>query len=125
MRDGTAPPENGGQTYSPSAHPGCLAPHAWLPDGRSLYDLFGEGFSLVVAEGADEEQVMIAERDADAAGTPFTIVRAHGVAIRTLYKADFTLVRPDQHVAWRGSKWDPFALRRATGRSEAAAMATA
>ena len=123
--EGTTLLENGGQIYSPSAHPGCLAPHAWLPDGRSLYDLFGAGFSLVVAEGADEEQVMAAERDADAAGTPFTVVRAHGVAIRALYKADFTLVRPDQHVAWRGSEWEPLALRRATGRSETAVLATA
>ena len=33
--------------YRPSAHAGARLPHAWLPDGRSLYDLLGDGFSLL------------------------------------------------------------------------------
>ena len=35
-------------TTRPSAYPGCLAPHAWLADGSSLYDHFGVGLTLLV-----------------------------------------------------------------------------
>ncbi|WP_051418110.1 FAD-dependent monooxygenase [Roseomonas gilardii] len=51
--DGSAPPEPSTTRYEPSAHPGCLAPHLWLRDGRSLYDLFGHGFTLLATGGRD------------------------------------------------------------------------
>ena len=115
--DGAPLPQSLGADYSPSGRPGCLAPHAWLPDGRSLYDLFGPGFSLIVDAAADEQQVAAAERNAQAAGAPFTIVRPDGVPVRDLYGAKLALVRPDQHVAWRGAVWDPAVLSCVTGRS--------
>src|SRR3954447_10036858 len=34
-------------TYTPSSAPGARLPHAWLPDGSSLYDLLGDGFTLL------------------------------------------------------------------------------
>jgi hypothetical protein len=34
-------------TYTTSAHPGARLPHAWLQDGRSLYDLPGDGLTLI------------------------------------------------------------------------------
>ena len=49
--DGSAPPKDHFMLYLPSAHPGCLAPHLWLADGSSLYDHFGEGFTLLMADG--------------------------------------------------------------------------
>ena len=114
-RDGSPASQSSGADYVPCARPGCLAPHAWLADGRSLYDLFGPGFSLVVDAAADEAQVAAAERDARSAGAPLTVVRAAGVPLRKLYGAELALVRPDQHVAWRGSRWAPYVLRRAAG----------
>ncbi len=102
------------QHYTPCARPGCLAPHAWLPDGRSLYDLFGQGFALVVAAEADAAAVASAERDALRLGVPLNVVRPEGVPVRALYGATLTLVRPDQHVAWRGDAWRPV-LGKAVG----------
>ena len=122
-RDGSAITPSSGPDYLPSARPGCLAPHAWLADGRSLYDLFGLGFALVVAEGADETQVAAAERDARDAGIGLQVVRPAGMPVKALYGADLTLVRPDQHVAWRGARWAGYVLSRATGRTDAAAAA--
>jgi hypothetical protein len=92
-------------TYRPSAHPGARLPHAWLPDGRSLYDLLGEGFTLLrLARNADADPL------ADAAarrGLPLRIVDLSGLpALRGRYGADLVLVRPDQHVAWRGTSPD-------------------
>ena len=116
--DGPAP-DHDSQVYTPSARPGCLAPHAWLPDGRSIYDLFGEGFALVVSDGADAGEVERATREAQAIGAPLTVVRPEGVDVAALYGAALTLVRPDQHVAWRGDRWTG-ALAGATGMSAAA-----
>ena len=45
--DGSEPPPDHFMLYMPSAHPGCLAPHLWLADGSSLYDHFGDGFTVL------------------------------------------------------------------------------
>ena len=55
------------------ARPGCLAPHAWPGDGRSLYS-FGQG-SPCVADGADEAPVALAVQEARELGVPLEIVR--------------------------------------------------
>ena len=51
IADGSEPPRDHFMLYVPSAHPGCLAPHLWLSDGSSLYDHFGNGFTLLITEG--------------------------------------------------------------------------
>lgn len=100
-------PVHDSQVYQPSARPGCLAPHAWLPDGRSLYDSFGSDFTLLVSASADPAEIALAEADAATRGIPLKVVRAEGVDIDDLYEAALTLIRPDQHVAWRGERWRP------------------
>jgi hypothetical protein len=112
--DGTSAPQNRGQHYEASAHPGCLAPHAWLSDGRSLYDAFGEGFTLVADRNAGEAQIARAKKEAQALGIPLTVVQPKDLPIAELYGASLTLVRPDQHVAWRGETWTS-PLSRAVG----------
>ena len=114
VRDGPAPQSQSGQEYRPDATPGCLAPHAWLSDGRSLYDVFGEGFALVTAPGAEAEAAR-ATREARESATPLRVVMQPEVAVQELYGAALTLVRPDQHVAWRGERWEPGVLRRVAG----------
>ena len=110
-----SPPERDGRVYRPTARPGYLAPHAWMDDGRSLYDHFGAGFALVVLDGADQTQVAAAVQSAEALSTPLQVVRAPGRKLRALYDAELALVRPDQHVAWRGSRWRDDLLRGAIG----------
>ena len=95
-------PEHNNEVYTPTARPGYLAPHAWLADGRSLYDCFGSEFSLVVADGVEAAEVVRAERDAHSLGVPLAIVRPDGLDVAKLFGARLALVRPDQHVAWRG-----------------------
>ena len=90
--DGPAP-ERDGRIYRPTARPGYLAPHAWLADGRSLYDAFGPGFALVVADGADEAQIALAVAEARELGAPLEVVRPWG-STADLYQAELTLVRP-------------------------------
>ena len=107
-------PTHDSQVYTPSSRPGCLAPHVWLEDGRSLYDLFSEGFSLVVQQGAAESDVAEAEGEASTLNAPLTVIRCSEVSQSGLFDAALTLVRPDQYVAWRGSAWNG-ALKRAAG----------
>jgi 2-polyprenyl-6-methoxyphenol hydroxylase-like FAD-dependent oxidoreductase len=89
-------------TYTPSASPGARLPHAWLPDGTSIYDLLGDGFTLLrLAPAADAGPFLDA---ATRAGVPVRLLDlVHLPKLRTKYGAELLLVRPDQHVAWRGT----------------------
>lgn len=113
--------------YVPCARPGHLAPHAWLDDGSSLYDSFGQGFTLLVTGNADggsasadeRHAVERARRDAEVAATPLVVLAPRNAHLPELYEARYALIRPDQHVAWRGDAWpeDGVALlRRVTGK---------
>ncbi|TXL67084.1 FAD-dependent monooxygenase [Zeimonas arvi] len=111
-RDDEAPPPDRADLYQPTSIPGGRAPHAWLPDGGSLFDRLGFGFTLL--ELAPDEPVGDAPPVQDIAGlTHLRIVAAEARAagLRDLYPRRFTLIRPDQVVAWRGERL-PGDLRR-------------
>ena len=116
ISDGTSPPPDAANTYVASACPGGRAPHAWLPDGRSLYDAFGFDFTLLrLGPRAPEGAAFGAA--AAALGLPLEVLSLPDAALRELYGADLALVRPDQIVAWRGNDAGDAAmvLRRASG----------
>ena len=100
--DGSAPPERHPTRYTPSAHPGCLAPHLWLADGVSLYDRFGRGFTLLVTDGGETADSRRLAEAAARRNMPFTVLAPGDGRLAGLYGARYALVRPDQHVAWRG-----------------------
>jgi 2-polyprenyl-6-methoxyphenol hydroxylase-like FAD-dependent oxidoreductase len=104
VSDGTPPAAEQVTEYRPSAQPGCLAPHMWLADGSSLYDHFGAGFTLLIDGRARIEHVMGAKQAAAAKGVPLEIIPVGEPGFRKLYGAELALVRPDQHVAWRGER---------------------
>ncbi len=87
--------------YEPTARPGHRLPHLWLGPNDSLYDHIGQGLTLVGdCSGPDATAFLAA---ADERGIPFVTVDL-GVGGRPdLYGAPLVLVRPDQHVVWRGS----------------------
>lgn len=107
-------PEHENERYAPSGRPGCLAPHHWLSEEKSLYDLFGEGFTLLVLADGKSTSVESAEVQAASLGVSLTIIEQNSSALRSLYGADLVLIRPDQHVAWRGNNWDGW-LAQAVG----------
>ena len=104
-----------GARYEPSSEPGCLAPHLWRVDGRSLYDDFGKGFCLVCRADDDQDDIVAARREADACGLHLTVLTLSADEAGARYPARFTLVRPDQYVAWRGDRFEPGALGLAAG----------
>lgn len=107
--------------YVPSAAPGCLAPHAWLEDGRSLYDLFGQGFTLLALGDGYDADIGAARHEADRTATPLEVVVLADPALHELYGEPLALVRPDQIVAWRGTAWPDQLLARVTARETFAA----
>ncbi|MCW2635045.1 MAG: FAD-binding monooxygenase [Blastococcus sp.] len=108
--DGRAVPAPALRTYAPSAHPGARLPHAWLADGTSIYDRLGDGFTLLrLARDVDTTGLTDAAARAD---LPLQVLDLP-TELRPRYDADLVLVRPDQHVAWRGTTVpDPDALLR-------------
>lgn len=89
--------------YHPTTLPGSRAPHAWLADGRSALDLFGNGFTLLRL-GVDAPQPFGMERAFAERGAPLHTIGIVDPAITALYEQPLVLVRPDGHVAWRGSQ---------------------
>ncbi len=104
--DGTSIPEQQAIIYQPSARPGCLAPHLWLADGSSLYDHFGDGFTLIsTVMNADHSSVLgRAEASARSLNIPLKHLAPNDARLFRRYQANFALIRPDQHVVWRGDK---------------------
>ncbi len=115
--DGTVASWTRSRDYVPSAIPGCLAPHRWLADGRSLYDCFGQGFTLLMFD--DTASSIAAEAEARRAGAPLAVVHLRELGLRELYGAAMALIRPDQHVAWRGDAWRTGIFAQVTGQHAA------
>jgi 2-polyprenyl-6-methoxyphenol hydroxylase-like FAD-dependent oxidoreductase len=101
-------------TYVPSAEPGNRLPHAWVPDGTSLYDHLGRGLTLVGPLDQAAAEVMELVERAQHDGVPLTLVTPPP---DYPWREEFLLVRPDQHIAGRAR--DPFGLnlQHALGRT--------
>lgn len=122
MTAGDVPPPDDFVSYTPSGVPGGRAPHLWLDEehgaGGSLFDRFGTGFALLSLCGVQQDTAEF-EKAARECGIPFSVVQVDDPAGRELYGRDLVLVRPDQHVAWRGNRLprNPAeVLARATGQ---------
>ena len=85
--------------FTPSTVPGCRAPHFWLPDGRSLYDAFGQGYTLLRLDrvGRRRRRLQAAARARRCRSRCWT----SRAAAPDAYRHKLLLVRDDQHVAWR------------------------
>ena len=102
LSTGESPPPDQANHYEQTAIPGGRAPHLWLPDGTSIYDHFGFDWTLIhfslqpgeVAEWSEQAQTL---------GLPLRLYRSDSAEAKTLYAADWALIRPDQVVAARGA----------------------
>ena len=100
-RDGAPLPPDEPNRYTPTASPGGRPPHAWLEDGRSLYDLFHREWTLL-ALGPDAPSTAPFESAARDAHLDLQVLRLREPGLHELYEAPLVLIRPDQIVAWRG-----------------------
>jgi 2-polyprenyl-6-methoxyphenol hydroxylase-like FAD-dependent oxidoreductase len=97
----TAPPYTMG-SFEASTVPGCRAPHLWLAPGRSLYDAFGRGYTLLRTDpGVDVAPLLAA---AQQRAMPLALVELDGLELPAAYRHALHLCRSDQHIAWRGDQ---------------------
>ena len=117
VTDGSTPPPDAPNHYVPTACPGGRPPHAWLADGRSLYDSFHFEWTLL-ALGPQAPDTAPFEQAARTLGLDLRVVRHEAPELHALYEAPLALIRPDQIVAWRGHDTDTagFVLARASGQ---------
>jgi hypothetical protein len=99
-------------SYTPEAAPGARLPHAWLPDGASLYDRLGAGFTLLGPVGPGDPAVAALADRARQRGIPLAVLQAPP---DYPWGREFLLVRPDQHVAWRARDAEQIDLDLVTG----------
>ncbi len=101
VNDGTTAPPDAANSYQPCATPGGRPPHAWLPDGRSLFDTFHSEWTLLVL-GPEPADTAAFETAGQTMGLNLNVVHHSSGEILALYEAPMVLIRPDQIVAWRG-----------------------
>ena len=96
-------PEHEFMTYVPSTWPGVRLPHVWLKDHTAVQDHIGYG---------DHYTLLRLDGRADAAGfdtafakigAPFKLLAFDDPHAREIYGTDIMLLRPDMHIAWRGT----------------------
>ena len=94
--------------YLPTSLPGGRAPHFWIGEGRqpgdSVYDRLGVGFCLLCFDSSDAAGIEALLASACRRGIPLTVLRLTHPQAHALYAVNFALVRPDQHIAWRGDE---------------------
>ncbi|WP_048228183.1 FAD-dependent oxidoreductase, partial [Bradyrhizobium japonicum] len=98
--DGETPPAYAMGSFTPSTVPGARAPHVFLRDGRSLYDAFGAGYTLLRLDPAIDVARLLAA--AEQRGMPLALVDIAPDEANGAYAEKLVLARPDQHIAWRG-----------------------
>jgi 2-polyprenyl-6-methoxyphenol hydroxylase-like FAD-dependent oxidoreductase len=97
--EGEAPPAYSMGGFTESTVPGCRAPHFWLADGRSLYDAFGQGYTLLRFDPQLDVGPLV--EAARARHLPLTVLDLAREDAPAAYRHKLVLCREDQHVAWR------------------------
>jgi 2-polyprenyl-6-methoxyphenol hydroxylase-like FAD-dependent oxidoreductase len=109
VTDGTNPPADAANVYTPTACPGGRPPHAWLGDGSSLFDSFGFDWTLL-ALGSSAPDTSAFTSAMNRCNVELKIVRNADPELLALYEAPLVLIRPDQIVAWRGNTGEEASL---------------
>ena len=89
--------------YIPTTFPGVRMPSVVLGDHTPIYDRLGLWFTLVCAGTRPSGALVEA---AARRGVPLDVVRLDEPDLIAVYGRRLMLVRPDQHIAWRGAACD-------------------
>jgi hypothetical protein len=90
-------------TYVPAGRPGHRAPNGNLdPYGVTLYDRIGS-HAVLLSLGGGRRVPAAFEHAAEQRGIELDVVHLDDEQVRAAYQSDYALIRPDFHVAWRGT----------------------
>lgn len=98
---GALPPDDANR-YVPSTIPGARMPHLWLDDELSTLDKVRGKFTLFMLGNAGIDISPLVQAAA-ALHIPLATVDIANAEVRDNYGYDLVLIRPDQHIAWRGN----------------------
>jgi 2-polyprenyl-6-methoxyphenol hydroxylase-like FAD-dependent oxidoreductase len=96
--------------YVPTTVPGVRMPNVVMSDGAPIFDLLGPWFTLACF-GVPPSEALVAA--AARYGLPLHVLQGDAPDLVRVYGRQLLLVRPDQHVAWRGSGCDSPAVANA------------
>jgi FAD binding domain len=85
--------------YLPTTAPGVRLPSILLRDGMPIFDRLGRWFTLACFGVQPSEALMTA---AAKRGMPLAMLQLDEPELARVYGQGLLLVRPDQHIAWRG-----------------------
>jgi len=91
------------RVYHPTTVPGARLPSVFLQDGTALHDELGQWFTLVIFGRLDGSAWIYAARKQN---VPLKVISLNEPTLISIYEAPMIMVRPDQHVAWRGTRMD-------------------
>ena len=78
-------------------------PSVVIGDGTPIFDRLGPWFTLACF-GVSPSEALVAA--AAKRGVPMTVIGGEERDLTNIYGRGLLLVRPDQHIAWRGSGCD-------------------
>lgn len=104
--DGEAAPAYSMGHFTASTVPGCRTPHFWLDDGRSLYDAFGPGYTVLCLRAGCEASVAALQAAAAARRMPLSVLDLSAQKPPAEYRHALLVARADAHTAWRGDALD-------------------
>ncbi|NBS46280.1 MAG: monooxygenase [Betaproteobacteria bacterium] len=115
--DGEAHPPYSMGSFTASTVPGCRAPHFRLDDGRSLYDAFGPGYTLMCLRAGCEASVAALQAAAAAQRMPLAVLDlSTQQQVPAEYRHALLVARADAHTAWRGNALDAAAAQALVAR---------
>jgi 2-polyprenyl-6-methoxyphenol hydroxylase-like FAD-dependent oxidoreductase len=91
------------QRYIPTTIPGARLPSVVLRDGTLIFDRLGPWFTLICSGTHPSATVINAAKNFR---VPLQILRIGNPEQEQVYGRGLLLVRPDQHIAWRGPGCD-------------------
>ena len=109
MRTGAPPsPITDPRRFTPEAIVGGRLPHAWLDDGRSTLDLVDStGFTLLSFDEHDTWAAAVSDVEAPIRQVRFGVdATVCDGSSSWVPDGGSLLVRPDQHITWRGDSAD-------------------
>jgi len=89
--------------YLPTTAPGVRMPSVLMDDGTPIFDRRGPWLTLACFGKLPSEALVAAAKKRD---LPLEVIRFDQLELASVYGSQLLLVRPDQHVAWRGAACD-------------------
>lgn len=90
-----------GFSYRPVVQVGYRLPNTWMSDGRSIQDVIGDEYALIVNKN-NPPHLDLLEKEFRRIGASLCVVQLDTVEAVAVYGNDLLLLRPDLHIAWQG-----------------------